>query len=330
VERLLVVRLGSLGDLIHTLPAVAALRRAYPSASIDWLTDESYREFLGLVPVLSRVVPLRGRTAAAWLRTRRELQAARYDVALDFQGLIKSATLARLSGASRVLGFERSALREPAAAAFYTSRVRLGDEHHVIDKNLALAAAVGASIGAPEFPIRHARSAVADWLEQQQLGKFAVLNPGAAWPNKRWPPARFAELAGWLHASHGMKSVVVWGPGEQALADDIVSGAGGGAVAAPETRILDLLELLRSASLMVSGDTGPTHIAGAVGTPIVALFGPTDPQRNGPWSPSDVTISRYDSCPCPYARRCKHPERWCLESITVRDVQQAVGERLAR
>jgi lipopolysaccharide heptosyltransferase I len=327
--RLLIVRLGSLGDLVHALPAMSALRRTWPAAEIDWVVDEGHREFLGLVSGLTTIVPLGGRTAAAWLEARRVLQARRYDLAIDFQGLVKSAALARLSGARRVAGFDSDAARESAAALFYTERHATGEGRHVIEKNLALAAAVGAADGPWEFPLREGPSAALSEIRAQGLASFALLNPGAAWPNKRWPPDRFGRLAAWLREAHGLRSVVLWGPGEADLAAAVVAASSGAATAAPETRIADLVAIARAAALLVSGDTGPTHIAAAVGTPVVALFGPTNPRRNGPWHPRDIAIGRYDTCECHYERRCRRDEAgWCLGSISEDEVRQAIDRRL--
>lgn len=331
MSRFLIVRLGSLGDLVHTLPAVGAIHRAHPDAAIDWLVDKVHVEFLSLVPILSSIVVLRDRTARAWLAARTELRARHYDVALDFQGLIKSAALARLSGAARVVGFDRRALREGAAAPLYTERVDVGEGRHVIHKNLRLAAAVGAETGVLDFPIGPVASQARDRLRAQGVDRFALINPGAAWPNKRWPPASFGQVAARLRAAHGLASVVLWGPGEQSLAHEIVSASGGAAISAPPTTLTDVVALSRAASLMVSGDTGPLHIAAAVGTPVVALFGPTDPHRNGPWSERDISIGRYDRCACHYERQCRHadPREWCLSSITVDEVSAAIDRRLA-
>jgi lipopolysaccharide heptosyltransferase I len=329
-DRLLVVRLGSLGDLVHTLPAVAALHRSWPAMEIDWLVDRVHRELLDLVPVLSQIVVLAEPTMAGWLDARRRMRARSYGVAVDFQGLLKSAALARLSGARRVVGFDRAALREPSAAWLYSDRIAIGGVPHVIDKNLALAAALGAVAGPRELPLAPVTSAVAATLEAQGLGRFALINGGAAWPNKRWPAERFGRLARWLRDAHGLSSVAIWGPGEDALAADIARESDGAAIVAPPTSLHDLVALSRMAALMVSGDTGPTHIAAAVGTPIVALFGPTDPARNGPWQADDGVISRYGGCLCHYQRRCHHPERWCLVEIDEGDVRRAIDERLSR
>jgi len=327
--RLLVVRLGSLGDLIHTLPAVAALRRAMPDATIDWLVDAAHRELLGLVPVLSSIVTLERPSAGGWLEARRALVPRRYDVALDFQGLLKSALLARLSGARRVMGFDRAALREPAARFFYSERVATSPGAHVVRKNLELAVAAGGTDGPLTFPLAEVTSGALEELRRQGLDRFAILNCGAAWPNKRWPAERFGALAAWLRRTHGLPSVALWGPGERNLADEVVATSQGAATVAPETGLRDLVALSRAASLMVSGDTGPTHIAAAVGTPVVALFGPTDPARNGPWDAADRTIARYDHCECHYERQCRRDRTdWCLGSITEADVQAAVTTRL--
>jgi lipopolysaccharide heptosyltransferase I len=331
VTRILVVRLGSLGDLVHTLPAVNALRRAFPAAEIDWLVDAVHKSFLELVPGLASIVVLRDRRIGAWLEARRAMRARRYDLALDFQGLIKSAALARLSGASRVVGFDRRALREPAAAAFYTERVPVGDGQHVIQKNLRLAAAVGAASDRLEFPLVAVESAAADAIAGQGIDRFALVNPGAAWPNKRWLPARFGETARWLRDRHQLRSVVLWGPGESGLADEIVAHSNGAAVKASPTTIPDLVALARRAGLVISGDTGPLHIAAAVGVPAVALFGPTNPHRNGPWASTDVSISRYDRCDCHYERRCRRPaDAWCLGTIATDEVESAVERVLSQ
>jgi lipopolysaccharide heptosyltransferase I len=161
---------------------------------------------------------------------------------------------------------------------------------------------------------------------------FAALNPGAAWPNKRWPADRFGALAQHLHARHGWPSIVTWGPGEEGLAAEVVATANAGgapvAAAAPPTDLGELLALLAGAGLVVAGDTGPLHLAAALGTPVVGLYGPTDPARNGPWSPADVTVSRTAACHCPYERRC-HAARWCLEDVPVDEVAAAVDRRLA-
>ena len=327
----LIVRLGALGDIVHTIPAAAALRAAYPDARIDWLVDARHRELLTLVPVIDRIVSLEKSSVSGWLEVARQLRPARYDVALDFQGLLKSAVLARASGARRVIGFSIWHLREKTATPFYSDAIDTtatgAMNAHVIRKNLRLLTAVGVDDERIAFPLPAVHSDAADTVRGHAAGApIALLNPGAAWPNKRWTPARFGEVAAFLHEVKGYVPFVLWGPGEEALASAVVDASAGSARLAPPTRLADLVELCRAASLMVSGDTGPLHIAAAVGTPIVSLFGPTDPERNGPWSATDVNISRFPSCSCHYQRRC-HRTDWCLASITTAEVTAAIQVR---
>ncbi len=339
--RLLVVRLTSLGDVVHAIPAVAALRRTFPAARIDWLVGDRCRELVELVPVVDRcrvTPPLRA--AAAFPRLVRTLRAARYDAAIDLQGLLKSAVLARGSGAPRVIGFGRGQVRERAARLLYTETPASGGPGHVIDKNLALVAALGVERQPAEFPIAETPTDVVE-RAREGLGVrgargFALLNPGAAWTSKCWPPERFGELARRLRRERDLPSVVVWGPGERERAARVVAASDAAAVSAPPTRVADLVALARAAEVMVAGDTGPLHIAAALGTPVVGLYGPTDPCRNGPWSPADIVVSRHGACGCrrdPSAsagvvvRRCAQA-RPCISDIPVDEVAEAAYHRL--
>ncbi len=325
---ILVVRLGALGDIVHTVPAVAALRAAFPDATIDWLVDAKHRRFLELVTALDRVVVLEQASPAGWVDVTRRLRQTRYDVAIDFQGLMKSAILARASGAPRVLGFSIWHLREKTARPFYSESVE-ADGGHVIRKNLRLLQALGVHDDRMMFPLAEIESRAADEVVAAAAGApIALINPGAAWPNKRWNPQRFGEVASFLREVRGVAPFVLWGPGEESLAHAVVEASTGAARQAPATEVADLVSLCRRAALMISGDTGPLHIAAAAGVPIVSLFGPTDPGRNGPWAPLDAVISRYELCECHYDRRC-HGREWCLDSIEVAEVTAAVQHRLA-
>ena len=340
--RILLVRLGALGDIVHAIPAAAALRAAHPAATIDWVVDARHEDMVQLVSVIDRVITMDAPTIGAWLRVVRDLREGQYDIALDMQGLMKSALLARVSGAPRVIGFSIWHLREKSARPFY-SEVGVGDhpagggsrgpgraDDHVVHKNLRLLQTLGIDSTSIEFPVRDVASVVVEEV-RREFGEapFALLNPGAAWPNKRWPPDRFGAVAAFLREVRGMRSLVLWGPGEAPLAQAIVEASAGAATLAPPTRIADLLALSRAASLMVSGDTGPLHIAIAAGTPVVAIFGPTDPHRNGPLSPDDVAVSRYQTCECHYQRRCRE-SRWCLADVAAAEVVAAIQQRLAR
>jgi ADP-heptose:LPS heptosyltransferase len=194
--------------------------------------------------------------------------------------------------------------------------------------NLGLLGALGISVESAEFPLEAVNSEAARRMHDATGGRYALLNPGAAWPNKRWPPDRLASVAAALKQRHGLASVVIWGPGERSLAEDVVARAGGGAVLSPQTSIADIVALARGATVMVSGDTGPTHIAAAVGTPLVGIYGPTRPERNGPWRSNDVTVSRADICRCHHLRRCRL-DTMCLMDVQVDEVLTAVERRLA-
>ncbi|HKY21634.1 MAG TPA: glycosyltransferase family 9 protein [Vicinamibacterales bacterium] len=327
---ILIVRLGSLGDIIHAIPAAAAIRRAHPDARIDWLVDVRHRDLLDLVPVLDRRIAVKTSGAGSVVEAVRELRTGAYDVALDLQGLLKSAVLARLSGAKRVIGFPPPLLRERAAGWFYTETA--GEPApHVIDKNLSALKPLGVRVPDVEFPLEDRKPEIAaDVRGRLGIGsndRFAIINPGAAWPNKRWPPVYFAEVARLLATRHDLRSIVLWGPSEEQLAQDVVAASDGAAAVSPPTTVADLVSLTKAAAVMISGDTGPMHVAGASGTPLVGIFGPTDPGRNGPWAEDDLTVSRFRVCSCHYQRRCR-VAAWCLVDISPREVMELVDRRL--
>jgi lipopolysaccharide heptosyltransferase I len=341
--RVLIVRLSALGDIVHALPVLAAIRRQHPGAQVDWLVEEAYAPILELVSGLRRRIIVRARESGAsergitfggtlgYWRAVAFLRRQRYDVVLDLQGLIKSAVWARLSGAARVIGFQRDHVRETQAAALYTEEVIPPLNAHVIHKNLALASVLGVSAATPELPLEPVaaaptREAIA---RAGGAGHYIVLNPGAAWPNKRWPADRFGELAASLASRHGLSSIVTWGPSERELADSVLRSSGGAAQLAPPTSIADLAVLLRDSALVVSGDTGPLHIAAAMGAPVVGLYGPTWPERNGPWDLADEVISRATVCVCHHKRRCLRGQP-CIDDIAVSEVLDAAERRLGR
>jgi len=328
---ILVVRLGALGDLVHALPAVAALRAAWPDARIDWLVDGRYAALLELVPAVDRTFVIGAQAGRPVLSVIRELRRARYDLAIDFQGLLKSAALARSAGARETAGFIAGQLREPLAGVFYTRRVPADDSGHVVRKNLSFVEALGVGVREVTSPLKVTASAlpgqVRRLLKLDSEGRFAVINPGAGWPNKRWPADRYGAIAAHLRVRYGMPSAVTWGAGEQALAGEVAAASDGAAGAAPPTAIADLVELARASAIFIAGDTGPMQLAAAVGTPVVGLFGPTNPLRNGPWNAADMWVSRFDDCECHHKRRCRR-ETPCINTITVEQVADAVGRRL--
>lgn len=351
--KILIVRLSALGDIVHALPVLAAVKKAMPDAEVDWLVEENYASILSMAAGLGRRIIIRARRSFATADAisfggwRGYQDAASflwnqdYDVALDLQGLIKSAIWARVSFATRVVGFDAPNLREPQAAFLYSETVTpptgptghqvIGPSgQHVIHKNLAILSALGITPGAIEMPlVLHASQETTAAIETAggSLG-YIVLNPGAAWPNKRWPPERFGALAQALFTRTGMRSLVTWGPSEQALAESIVAASDGAAAQAPPTAVSDLAAVMREAALVVSGDTGPLHIAAAMGTPLVGLYGPTWPERNGPWDPKDAVLSRAYVCVCHHKRQCLRGSP-CINEITLDEVVAAAATRLA-
>jgi heptosyltransferase-1 len=327
----LVVRLSSIGDVVHTLPVLAALRKHGWEAG--WLVEPPARPLLEHNPALSEVVAAPSRRAFAWrgaLAAARTLRRGAYDVALDFQGLWKSAAWARVSGARRVVGWDRDERRESASAFLLGETLAREVRGHVIDRNLELLRAIDIdAVGLREFPLPFDPHAVAR-VDQGLRGlsqPVAILNPGGGWASKLWPAERFGELAKGLRAQ-GLVPLVTWGPGEQGLADRVVAASGGAARRAFETTLSDYVELARRARIVVAADTGPMHLACAVGTPVVALFGPTDPDRNGPFAPEDAVVREVPPCaPC-YSRTCTW-HAGVMEDITADAVLAAATRRLA-
>ena len=199
----------------------------------------------------------------------------------------------------------------------------------MVYKNLELLRAVHVDDRRVRFPLRVPETATASAVfERWPRRQFALLNPGAAWPNKRWPANRFGALAAAIAKAFGWRSLVLWGPGEEDLAAAVVGASGGAAEAAPATSLTDMLALAQGARVMVAGDTGPLHIGGAVGTPLVSLFGPTRAERNGPWGLYDIAVSRTDRCQCLYKRSCSQSTP-CIDDISVPEVLDAVTRRVA-
>jgi heptosyltransferase-1 len=328
----LVVRLSAIGDVVHALPAASALRA--DGWEVGWAVEPAARPLLESHPLLTHLTPIpsarrfragHARAAVAALR------AHGYDVALDFQGLWKSAAWARLSGARRVIGWSRRWRREPMSAILARERVELPPTvTHVIDENLALLRPLGIdAVGRREFGFPR-RAAEADAVDSglAQIGvardDLVVLNPGGGWREKLWPAESFGALARLLR-DRGLRPVVSWGPGEERLADRVVAASGGLAVRCFPTSLPGFVELVRLARLLVAGDTGPLHLACAVGTPVVALFGPTDPARNGPFAAEDRVL-RAPSRNGP-ADRFRVPSADMAE-IAVDDVAAAALHRL--
>ena len=313
-ERIALVKLSSLGDVVHALPVAATLRAARPNARLTWIVERREAALLSAHPALDEVIVVdtrgwrRARRPGAVraalgeiLALRRRLTAARFDVAIDLQGLIKSGAIALATRAPLRIGFPRTWGREPLGAVFTNRHVMPPPAaRHVVEQYLCLLAPLGVSGRRLEFTLPAlpaAETRMEDWLAGAGLKpqrRLVVINPGAGRAEKRWPVARFAELAARLGHDAGAHVVVAWGPGEESAARAIVDGAGTAgprALLAPPTDLHALLALLRRASVMVAADTGPLHLAAALGTPCVGLYGPTSAERNGPYGAGHRTLT---------------------------------------
>ena len=347
IERLLIVRLSAMGDVIHTLPAAHALREAFPNATIGWLIEERWAELLCAAGSARRGPRSERRPLVDWVhavnlvawrksllsidtaqqiaRTWNDVRSVRYDVAVDLQGAIRSAVLARWSGARVVIGAAES--RESPASLWYTRRV-IASGAHVIEQNLSVASAVaGARLNVPR--VKFPRDPVAEqkmdrWLLQNNASDFAIMNPGAGWGAKRWPAERYGLVARALGAD-GVRTILNCGPGEDELARE-AERASEGAAKTVQCSIGELIALTRRARLFIGGDTGPLHLAAALHIPVVAIFGPTDPTRNGPFGTQSVALRNPES-ETSHARRSQ-PDEGMLE-IGVDSVVSAARSLLA-
>jgi lipopolysaccharide heptosyltransferase I len=344
--RILFVKLSSIGDIVHALPALAAVRRALPRAEIAWVVERRSSEILKDNPFINTLIevdtkglrrwPVSGETLPATRRQLRRLRASPFDLALDFQGLLKSALIARLSGAPRRVGFARAHLREPASRFLLTKTVDIPAHSHVIRKNLALASgALGVRLPMDadefEFPVAVSREheGEAEAIVQIVGQRFAILNPGGGWPTKLWDAERFGSLADSLLTNYGLSSVVTHGPGERELAERVAASSRTGSAHVAQPSLKGFYSLARRAAVYVGGDTGPTHLAVAAGSPVVGLFGPTEWWRNGSPRAEDICVERNDiGCRVDCHRRAC--SQWVCMDIEVGRVAEAVGERLRR
>lgn len=332
IERILILRLSAMGDVIHTLPAVHALRAAFPQAYIGWLIEERWAELLcaagpvrrgarsTLRPLVDEVhaVNLKGwrrslfsaSTMQQAAKVGNDVRGTGYDVAVDLQGTMRSALLARWSGAPVVYGAAEA--RESPASLWYTRKVT-AHGRHVVEQNISVAEAlcsnpgelstVDISFDIPRDP--RAETRVGEQLARHGIGEFAILNPGAGWGAKRWPAERYGEVARGL-AKLGMRSILNYGPGEEELVR-AAEGASEGTAVAMSCSISELIALTRRAQLFIGGDTGPLHLAAALRVPVVGIYGPTDPARNGPYRTRSVVLRSAGSVTS-HARRAEEDE----------------------
>jgi lipopolysaccharide heptosyltransferase I len=324
MENFLIIRLSSLGDIVHALPAFAALRRKFPEAKISWAVEPKGKDILDFVPGLNEIIVV---GSDGW---RKKLKN-KDQTALDFQGLIKSGLIAFRSRARKRIGFDRKNLKEPLAALFYTDRIgEFPETEHVIRKNLALLTLLGIRDDQIEFPLNvseELRSSVREITIRfgyRRDKKLALFNVGAAWETKRWNPE------GWIKVLKDLKNepiypMLLWGTNpEKELALTVSEQTGVPLV--PFLTIKEILALIKEAALVVSGDTFALQAASAFNVPVVGIFGPTNPARNGPFRTRDKAAYHELSCSLCYQKTCRSME--CLKKITPEEVAFLVRQSL--
>jgi heptosyltransferase-1 len=329
-ERFLVVRLTALGDILHTVPAVAALRAAHAGARIDWVVERKWAPVLEGSPAIDDVIPFDRRSVWGAVECVQHLRENQYTCAIDFQGLYKSSILAGLSSAGRRIGFDRGWAREEGAAMFYTERV-IPTGRHVAELNYSLAERAGASRPArPEYPLRvpagGAASIRARLHDLGISGEYIVVGPGGSWRAKCWPAERFGEFCREFEKKNGMPLFVIHGPGEKSVAEEVARAAAPARPVVIAPTIEELMGLLAHARCVIAADSGPLHLAAALGTPVVGLYGPTDPARNGPFVPGAVIVHKALREEISYKRRSDHSA--AMLRITVEDVLAATDTLL--
>ena len=332
MNNFLIIRLSSLGDIIHTLPAFSALRENFPEAEISWVVEDKGKEILDFVPGVDKIIVAhtegwRINTKKFWSeisRLKRELKNEN-QIALDFQGLVKSGFLTFLSGAQKRVGFHRKNLREPLAALFYTERLEeIPETIHVINKNLKLLTKIGIQEEKYEFPL-----ALPDELSEEvkaklrKIGydekkKLIIFNVGAAWETKRWFPEKWVELIEMIKKKEFF-SILLWGNEEEkALALKVHEKTR--VLLSPFLSLKEVMALVKESSLLISGDTFALQVACALFRPVVGIFGPSNPRRNGPFGSHDKVAFHEIECSYCYKRTC--PSLECLKKITPQEVAE--------
>lgn len=308
-SRILVVRLGAMGDVLHALPAVASLKQSYPHHKLTWVIEPKWAPLLEGNPFVDQIELLDRSDVRAVLALRRRLREARFDFAIDLQGLLKSALVAAAARPERIFGFDRSELREPIAGLFYSHSMK-SQTAHVVDRNLELVESAGANNVVRLFPIPAGRPEGV-----LPTGDFVLANPLAGWASKQWPLENYAGLAELLKRECALDLVL-----NVPAATASVAGTHLHVSALP-----GLIHATRRAVAVIGVDSGPMHLAAALGKPGVAIFGPTDAARNGPYGGS-FTVLRAPHAVTSYKRRAEIDS--AMREISVDAVFESLKARM--
>lgn len=327
-EKILVIKPSSLGDVVHSLPFLNVLRDRFPRSEIHWIIAKGFEGLLEGHPMINRLLIINKnewkkiknvKDTISELRSLfKSLKKEKFDIVADLQGLLRSGVLTAATGASVRVGFKEA--RE-GSSIFYTHRVEGGKDIHAVDRYLKIAKFLGCDIADVCFPLplSFGSSRVTQYLPDKE---YAVLVPGARWKTKKWPPEKFGELASRLP----MEFLIVGGKSDTDISNKVVNSSKGNAVSiAGKTNIKELIETMRKAKFVVSNDSGPMHIAAAIGVPVFAIFGPTNPLRTGPYGKGHIIIRKGVECsPC-YKRSCRDIK--CMEMIGVKEVADIIRQK---
>lgn len=320
--KILVVRTSAMGDIIHSLPVLTALRRALPEARIGWVVEQHFSALLDDHPWVDEVFPVRLRPwrrrpfdPGVWREAGsalRRIRAFRADLALDLMGNHKGALVARFSGARRVIGAARADRREGSSALWIHQGVPTPGRH-AIDRSLDLLTPLGIAPGPVDFAGQHLLPTptpeAEDFLARQHR-PYVVIQAGAGWANKTYPAERWGAVARALRSDPGVEVYVPLAPGEEHLAQAVVAASDGAARTVDARAFAFLAALLRHSQLVLGGDTGPIHLARALDTPVLCLVGPTDPDRNGPYATPQQVL--FEPLPCSFCYKRFDEPKACL------------------
>jgi heptosyltransferase I len=327
-HKILIVKPSSLGDVVHSLPFLNAMKTCFPEAEIHWVIAKGLEDLLAGNPMIERLwvinkdawkkIDNAKNTVAEMRNLFKGLKKEKFDLVIDLQGLLRSGIITKSTGAPVRIGFQEA--RE-GSRFFYTHKVKGGKDVHAVDRYLKIPLSLGCDIARVSFPFSPEPSSpfTSHLLTFNLSGEYAVIVPGARWKTKKWPPEKFGELASRLP----MQSIIVGSKADRDIAGLIVSLSEGKAISlAGKTSLPELIAIIRKAKFVISNDSGPMHIAAALGIPVFAIFGPTDPQRTGPYGKGHTIIRTEEPCaPC-FKKTCEDVK--CLEGLSVDKVFETI------
>lgn len=325
-SKILIIKPSSLGDVVHSLPFLNAIKETFPFSEIHWLIAKGLEGLLENHPMVKKLWVINKdqwknlrkikETAIEFKSLFKELEDESYDIVIDLQGLLRSGMLTYATRASVRVGFKEA--RE-GSSLFYTHKIKGGREIHAVDRYLKIASAFGCKVEDVKFPMPLIKESESVKKLKKNIGDYAVLVPGARWKTKRWLPANFGKLASMLD----IKTLIVGSSSDAEIAKDIELCSGGKALSmAGKTDIKELISIIRGARYVITNDSGPMHIAAALNIPVIALFGPTNPVRTGPYGKNNIIVKSDIECaPC-YKKNCKRVK--CMDNISVEKVYEAV------